>query len=109
MDSTGKSTDLQAVSQEAINKRLDGLRFKVMSGDDFDAEAGEHSIQQVTFVVRVDANDETIVELYKGDSKIGSLGGNGSGTRALRRDTRAGEGEVVAINHCIISGNYGSS
>lgn len=108
MDSKGKSTDLQAVSQEAINKRLDGLRFKVMSGDEFDAEAGEHSIQQVTFVVRVDENDDTYVELYKGDSKIGSLGGNGSGTRALRNNTRAG-GEVVAINHCIISGNYGSS
>ena len=108
MDSTGKSTDLQAVAQDAINKRLDNLRFRVMSGDDFDAEAGEHSIQQVTFVVRNDGTDTT-VELYKGDSKIGSLGGNGSGTRALRRDTRAGEGEVVAINHCIISGNYGSS
>lgn len=108
MDSTGKSTDLQAVAQEAINKRLDNLRFRVMTGDDFDTEAGEHSIQQVTFVVRNDGTDTT-VELYKGDSKIGSLGGNGSGTRALLRDTRAREGEVVAINHCIISGNYGLS
>ena len=64
MDSTGKSTDLQAVAQDAINKRLDNLRFRVMSGDDFDAEAGEHSIQQVTFVVRNDGTDTT-VELYK--------------------------------------------
>ena len=106
MDSTGKPTDLQAVSQEAINKRLGGLRFKVMSGDDFDAEAGEHSIQQVTFVVRVDEHNETIVELYKGDSKIGSLGGNGSGTRALQKNTRAGEEEVIAIDHCIVYGLY---
>lgn len=108
MDNTGKSTDLQAVAQEAINKRLDDLRFRVMSGDDFDAEAGEHSIQQVTFVIRNNGTDTT-VELYKGDSKIGSLGGNGTGTRALRRDTRAGGEEVIAINHCAIYGNYGSS
>ena len=108
MDSTGKSTDLQAVAQEAINKRLDGLRFRAMSGDDFDAEAGEHSIQQVTFVIRNDGTDTTI-ELYKGDSKIGSLGGNGSGTRALQRDTRAGGEEVIAIDHCVIYGYYGSS
>lgn len=108
MGTNEKGTDLQAVAQEAINKRLDDLRFRVMSGDDFDAEAGEHSIQQVTFVVRNDGTDTT-VELYKGDSKIGSLGGNGSGTRALRRDTRAGGEEVIAIDHCVIYGYYGSS
>lgn len=97
-----ESTNVQAVAQEAINKRLSDLRFKVLSGTEFDSDAGNHSIQQITFVVRKDENDDTYVELYKGDSKIGSLGGNGSGMRA-------GEGEVVAINHCIISGNYGSS
>lgn len=109
MSSEQKSTDLQVVAQNSINKRLDGLRFKTMSGDEFDADAGNHSIFQVTFVVRADENNNTIVELYKGDSKIGSLGGNGSGVRALSKNTRAGGEEVVAINHCVIYGNYGPS
>lgn len=95
--------NLQASAQKNLDSRLSGLRFRTMSGTDFDAEEA-HSINQVTFVVRKDENDNTVVELYKGDSKIGSMGG----AAGMRGPLRAG-GEVIAINHCVIYGYYGNN
>ena len=107
MANSNDATTIQAVAQDAINKRLDDLRFKVMTGDEFDADEGQHSIYQVSFVVRVNDNDEPYVELYKGNSKIGSTGN----THAVSQNIRSSKsnlrgGEDVDVNHCVVYGNY---
>lgn len=59
--------------QKNLNKRLDGLYFRVVDGNDFDTEqAGDgHYDEQITFVIR----DEDTIELWKGDVQVSSSGG----------------------------------
>lgn len=59
--------------QRNINSRLAGLRFRDMSQADFDASV-PHDDDQVTFV----QVDEDTIDMYKGDTKIGSSGSGGS-------------------------------
>ena len=59
--------------QRNINSRLAGLRFRDMSQADFDASV-PHDDSQVTFV----QVDEDTIDMYKGDTKIGSSGSGGS-------------------------------
>jgi hypothetical protein len=62
--------DSNAIYQKNLNQRLNYLTFKSMSKSDFDADEGNHSDEQITFV-----NDGDKISLYKGDTKVSYEGG----------------------------------
>ena len=70
--------DAQKIEQAAsniqrnLNKRLDGLYFRVVDGNDFDTELEEGIYdEQISFVIR----DEDTIELWKGSTKVSGSGG----------------------------------
>lgn len=73
-----KNENVKKTNQQNINKRLDGLYFRVMSKEDFEAEES-HYDEQITFVVTTESGTITSIDLYKGDIKI-SMGGGSGGT-----------------------------
>ena len=66
--------DVHAQIQKNINSRLDGFRFREVDASTFDGDAGKHDDKQISFVQR----DENTIEMYMGDTKIGSSGSGGS-------------------------------
>ena len=66
--------DVHAQIQKNLNSRLDGLRFREVDAATFDGDAGKHDDKQISFVQR----DENTIEMYMGDTKIGSSGSGGS-------------------------------
>lgn len=64
--------------QKNINSRLDGLYFRVLTQEEFEAEE-THYGEQITFVTRT-VNDELKIDIYKGDIKINLDGGGGGDT-----------------------------
>jgi hypothetical protein len=73
-----KNEASKAQAQRNLNYRLDGLYFRVMSKEDFDAEES-HYDEQITFVITTENGAITSIDLYKGDIRI-SMGGGGGGT-----------------------------
>lgn len=60
----------QFMSQQNLNKRLDGMRFKNISSAGYDSSEGNHYDETVYLV---DKGDH--IELYKGDTPISGKGG----------------------------------
>lgn len=92
-------SDIQTQLQKNLNSRLAGCRFREMDGADFDAETQStgHDKKQITFVKRAD----DVIELYKGDVKIGSIGGNSGAqtrSRAVRSANTVGYDAIMYTN-----------
>ena len=60
--------------QEAVNVRFDGLYFRVMSKEDFEADES-HYDEQITFVVTMEDDEITKIQLFKGDIELSGEGG----------------------------------
>lgn len=66
------SSDFQKIKRQfqvSLNKRLDKMSLKSISGNDYDST--EHFDNCIYFVLR----DENTIELYKGDIRISGVGG----------------------------------
>ena len=73
-----KNEAAKKLAQSNLNVRLDGLYFRVMSKEDFEADES-HYDEQITFVVTMEDDEITKIQLFKGDIEI-SVGGGGGGT-----------------------------
>lgn len=68
------SSGLNKHLQASVNKRFDGLYFRVMSKEDFEADES-HYDEQITFVVTTENGSITKIQLFKGDIEISGEGG----------------------------------
>ena len=68
--------------QKNINHRLNGLKFRDLTQEEFDEDAGHHPDSQISFV----QVDENTIDMYKGDTKIGSSGSGGGKYAVLYSD-----------------------
>jgi hypothetical protein len=93
--------------QRNINSRLSNLRFRVMERSEFDEGAGTHSINQITFVVSVTENpdtheNDTVIELYKGDNRIEFTGGGVRGIIATAAILSSEQMRYWAPDHALL-------
>lgn len=78
--------DVHAQVQKNLNSRLDGFRFREVDAETFDEDAGKHDDKQISFVQR----DENTIEMYMGDTQIGSSGSGGSRSAVMYADSTWG-------------------
>lgn len=72
-DEEKRLNSISAQVQKNLNSRLDGFRFREVDPETFDEDAGKHDDKQISFVKR----DDDTIEMYMGDTQIGSSGSGG--------------------------------
>lgn len=68
---------LGSVAQKNLNSRLDGLYFRSLEAEEFEAEE-THYREQVSFVNNRENGEITSIDLWVGDIKVSGEGGGGS-------------------------------